>query len=196
MSPLSNSPAYWRCAFVAMLIPSLAVTPTQVRGQAAGTVLGKVTAENGMALSGASVEVEGTKFRTLTDDQGVFRVTGMPPGQANIQVKRLGFRPVAELRKVRRPAFDRPVQVHDVEQRGAELLPLQGHRDRILGIDRLPAHVSLPETDTAPVLQVYGGNQKHGRPFCSAPDINGATARRTENCGSRARRHTRPTPRP
>ena len=93
MSPLSNSPAYWRCAFVAMLIPSLAVTPTQVRGQAAGTVLGKVTAENGMALSGASVEVEGTKFRTLTDDQGVFRVTGMPPGQANIQVKRLGFRP-------------------------------------------------------------------------------------------------------
>src|SRR5437868_10198581 len=93
MSPLSNSPAYWRCAFVAMLIPSLAVTPTQVRGQAAGTVLGKVTAENGMALSGASVEVEGTKFRTLTDDQGVFRVTGMPPGQANIQVKRLGVRP-------------------------------------------------------------------------------------------------------
>ena len=80
-------------SLIVAVVASLAATPIHVVAQVNGAVLGKVTAENGIGLSGASVEVQGTKLRTVTDDQGAFRVSGIAPGHANIQVKRLGFRP-------------------------------------------------------------------------------------------------------
>ena len=83
----------FRVALFTLSFAGFVAGPHRLFAQAAGSILGKVTAENGIALAGASVEVEGTKLRTLTDDQGAFRVTGLPPGQASLQVKRLGFRP-------------------------------------------------------------------------------------------------------
>jgi TonB family protein len=80
--------------FVAALILLGAVsTPTFFLAQVSGAVTGKVTAENGLALSGANVEVQGTKLRATTDDQGRFRLNEVPAGQANIEVRRLGFHP-------------------------------------------------------------------------------------------------------
>ena len=87
-----------RCALYArlsVLIPVFVTMANRALGQAGGSVFGRVTAENGIVLSGATVVVAGTQIRALTDDSGNFRVTGLPPGQASIQVKRLGFLPGA-----------------------------------------------------------------------------------------------------
>lgn len=78
---------------LAVMIPGFALLSSRGVSQEGGSVRGKVTAENGIGLSGATIVVAGTKVRALSDDSGTFRVTGLPPGQANIHVKRLGFLP-------------------------------------------------------------------------------------------------------
>jgi TonB family protein len=77
----------------ALICLGSASAPTVAPGQATGVVAGKVTAENGLGLSGASVEVQGTQIRVVTDEQGVFRLPEVPAGLASIQVRRLGFHP-------------------------------------------------------------------------------------------------------
>jgi TonB family protein len=58
-------------------------------------VVGKVTAETGMALMGADVAVDGTQLRATTDDRGEFRLPGVPAGMIELRARRLGFRPDA-----------------------------------------------------------------------------------------------------
>lgn len=82
-----------RLFFAALILVGVVSAPTFSLAQVSGAVTGKVTAENGLALSGANVEVQGTKLRATTDDQGHFRLNEVPAGQANIEVRRLGFHP-------------------------------------------------------------------------------------------------------
>ena len=93
---MSGSLKLRTCALYArltVLIPAFVPMSNRALGQAGGSVFGRVTAENGIVLSGATVVVAGTQIRALTDESGSFRVTGLPAGQASIHVKRLGFLP-------------------------------------------------------------------------------------------------------
>jgi len=61
--------------------------------QGTGAIVGTVTAETGMALSGADVGIVGTQFHTITDERGGFRMIGVAPGTFEVRARRLGFRP-------------------------------------------------------------------------------------------------------
>jgi hypothetical protein len=61
--------------------------------QSTATLAGRVTAETGLALTGADVAVDGTQLRTTTNERGEFRFSGLPSGQVGIKARRLGFRP-------------------------------------------------------------------------------------------------------
>ena len=61
--------------------------------QGTGAIVGTVTAETGLALSGADVGVVGTKLTAVTDERGGFRLSGVTPGTLEVRARRLGFRP-------------------------------------------------------------------------------------------------------
>lgn len=51
----------------------------------------------GEPLSGVRIALEGTRFETVSDDQGRFRLGGMPPGAYRVSAMRIGFEPVDQL---------------------------------------------------------------------------------------------------
>lgn len=61
--------------------------------QGTGAIVGTVTAETGLALSGADVGIVGTKLSAVTDERGGFRLSGVTPGSFEVRARRLGFRP-------------------------------------------------------------------------------------------------------
>jgi len=64
----------------------------------AQTVLvGKVTDESGTPIPGADVQVGTVQGRFTTDADGWFRVTGVPVGLYYFGVRRIGYRPAADL---------------------------------------------------------------------------------------------------
>jgi len=64
----------------------------------AQTVLvGKVTDESGTPIQGAEVQVGSVQGRFTTDADGWFRVTGVPVGLYYFGVRRIGYRPAADL---------------------------------------------------------------------------------------------------
>ncbi|HYO46181.1 MAG TPA: TonB-dependent receptor [Gemmatimonadota bacterium] len=72
-------------AFVLVLSsPFVAVAQT-------GTIAGRVTAEDGEPIVGATVRLEGTDLRMLTDRQGEFVLREVPPGSYALQVEALGY---------------------------------------------------------------------------------------------------------
>ncbi|HMI49451.1 MAG TPA: TonB-dependent receptor, partial [Gemmatimonadaceae bacterium] len=80
---------------LATAISVIAVAPVVLVGQSPAMVVGKVTAETGMALMGADVAIDGTLFRAITNDRGEFRLPGVPAGPIEVRARRLGFRPDA-----------------------------------------------------------------------------------------------------
>ena len=77
------------------LLPVVAYTPSVAVAQSPAMVVGKVTAETGMALMGADIAIDGTQLRAITDDRGEFRLPGVPAGMIELRARRLGFRPDA-----------------------------------------------------------------------------------------------------
>jgi len=78
-----------------VFLPVVAYTPGVTAAQSPAVVVGKVTAETGMALMGADVAIDGTQLRATTDDRGEFRLPGVPAGIVELRARRLGFRPDA-----------------------------------------------------------------------------------------------------
>ena len=76
-------------------ISVIAIVPVGLAGQSPAMVVGRVTAETGMALMGADVAIDGTLLRATTDDRGEFRLPGVPAGTMEVRTRRLGFRPDA-----------------------------------------------------------------------------------------------------
>jgi hypothetical protein len=58
------------------------------------TLLGQVIGVKGLGLPGAEITLaHSDKLRSITDDSGRFRITGLPPGTNVFNVRRLGFEP-------------------------------------------------------------------------------------------------------
>jgi TonB-linked SusC/RagA family outer membrane protein len=77
---------------------SLLGTPSGVFAQAAtGSVAGRVAdTRSGLALESASVEVQGTRLGATTTAEGQYRITGVPPGQHVLRVRRIGYTAVSQ----------------------------------------------------------------------------------------------------
>ena len=79
---------------VALLLLAVAAIPVFAQG-VTGTLEGKATDEQGLALPGATVSVQNaaTGFRRsgTTDPQGVYRIPGLPVGAYDVQVELAGF---------------------------------------------------------------------------------------------------------
>jgi hypothetical protein len=100
------------------------------------SVTGRVTDTDGRVVSGADVIVVGTGYQTRTDADGVFGLTGLPPGPTQLTVRRLGLQP---LRTEANLELDREVALPDsalqMELVPTELEPIlvsaAAHRKRV-----------------------------------------------------------------
>lgn len=81
-----------RCAVLNLI---LALPPSTVHAQFAGSVRGTVHDSAGGVISSAHVSIKATGVATLTDSAGAFRIVDLPAGDAILEVRRLGFRPVS-----------------------------------------------------------------------------------------------------
>jgi TonB family protein len=80
----------------AYLVGTLAL-PAALAAQ--GTIIGTVLDSLGAAVSGTQISVEASGVRAVTDASGAFRLTRVQAGDAQLQIRRLGYRP--ESRTVR-----------------------------------------------------------------------------------------------
>ena len=72
----------------------LALLPGIVHAQSVGGVRGMVQDSAGGVISNAHVGIRASGTTTLTDSTGAFRLVDLPPGDAILEVRRLGYRPV------------------------------------------------------------------------------------------------------
>ncbi|MFB6240704.1 MAG: carboxypeptidase-like regulatory domain-containing protein, partial [Gemmatimonadota bacterium] len=67
-----------------------------------GAITGTVTAaQSGNPVSGAQVFIEGTQFGTLTNQDGTYRLEGVPAGQHTVQVRLIGYQRASQTVTVR-----------------------------------------------------------------------------------------------
>lgn len=115
-----------------LLTLTLVLAPGAAWAQATGTIRGTVVeAGTGRPLAGIDVAVQGTALTARTDEQGAFRIAGVPAGERVVQVRRLGFAPVEERVEVA-PGATATVTITLRE----EALALEGLVVTALGIER------------------------------------------------------------
>lgn len=74
-----------------VIMGALAVLPSAVLAQEGGTVTGRVTGqETGAPLSGVQIRVEGTTRRTVTGQNGEYRLVGVPAGRQTVDASVIG----------------------------------------------------------------------------------------------------------
>lgn len=77
------------------LVAALAIlAPSVLTAQATGTVEGSVLEQgSGRPLGNAQVAIAGTTLGALTNNQGFYRITGVPVRQVEVRVRLIGFNP-------------------------------------------------------------------------------------------------------
>lgn len=78
---------------IALVACGVLLLPLSIRAQNPGAVSGVVTDSSGAGVFGAEVTIGESAYRVFTDEQGVFRVVGIPVGSAALSVRRMGFAP-------------------------------------------------------------------------------------------------------
>jgi len=77
-------------ALVLSIVPFSASPSQATRG---GILTGTVTDSVGSPIFDAAIEIEGSRYRTGTDESGAFRFTGLSAGPVVVRARRLGFAP-------------------------------------------------------------------------------------------------------
>jgi TonB-linked SusC/RagA family outer membrane protein len=75
---------------LALVLQLIAVPAAQSQG--AGVISGVILGSGAQPLPSAQLHVLGTDLRATTDASGRFRIAGVPGTQANLQVRRIGYR--------------------------------------------------------------------------------------------------------
>ena len=73
----------------------LVLSPVDAIAQETGTLTGIVTGANAAPLAQARVTISGTLLTAATDLSGNFRIPGIPPGIRTLEVKIVGYAPLA-----------------------------------------------------------------------------------------------------
>ncbi len=92
--PIRSGYAHGRLALrlAAILALGPALVSAQTPGASTGVVEGRVIAAGtGVVLGNARVAVEGARLETATDEDGRFRLRGLPPGRAVLNVSYVGY---------------------------------------------------------------------------------------------------------
>ncbi|HXF96247.1 MAG TPA: TonB-dependent receptor [Gemmatimonadales bacterium] len=79
-----------RLAAAPLALMLLSAAPVVLAGQA-GVIRGRVTDAGGGALARASVSVDGTGFRAMTDAAGAYQLTDIPAGTYTLRVRLIGY---------------------------------------------------------------------------------------------------------
>ena len=78
------------------LLPLLPALLTPLRAQGTGTIAGVVVDAGGRFLEGAELAVTGTAIRGTSEREGVFRLSGVEPGNRTLSVAYPGMSPRSE----------------------------------------------------------------------------------------------------
>src|ERR1700680_1789976 len=81
---------YQNWLFLVIILNVLCLVPARAQ-EARGTVSGIVKDTNGGVLVGALVEIQPTGKRSVSDDQGQFRITDVAAGQYTLTTTYVGF---------------------------------------------------------------------------------------------------------
>jgi outer membrane receptor protein involved in Fe transport len=76
-----------------LVLPAALPTDAQAQAAQTGTISGRVTDENGSAVSGAQVSVARPGVGTQTQGSGTYVLARVPEGTQTVRVRMLGFRP-------------------------------------------------------------------------------------------------------
>ena len=75
------------------VLAAFALFASPLAAQSGGVISGRVTANGGQPLVGASITIGGTALRTVTGQGGEFRVTNVPAGTHDVTATILGYAP-------------------------------------------------------------------------------------------------------
>lgn len=80
------------CLVVALLLPSI----THAQNVATGTIAGRIfNPATGQYVRDAQVRIEGTNLSTISEGGGVYRLTGVPPGDVTLVITFTGYETVS-----------------------------------------------------------------------------------------------------
>ena len=92
-------PSLVRVSAIAVMLSMLSL-PALAAAQG-GTIRGRVTDETGNPIGQATVSLDATAFRAVSDERGAYVIAGVPEGNYLARVRRIGFIDVAPAVRVR-----------------------------------------------------------------------------------------------
>jgi TonB-linked SusC/RagA family outer membrane protein len=181
-------------------LPLLLLPFSDAWAQQAGTIMGRVTDQAGVPLSGVEVAVDGTGLSALSDENGRYQITRVPAGSAVVRVTRLGYTPVEQTVTVEASGtttVDLTLAVGAIELEG--LVAVGYGTQKKVNLTGAVASVQVEQMEKLPVptithalqglspgLQVLDGGHQPGR-YATDLLIRGqGTLGRTDNRGDRA----------
>ncbi len=75
---------------------SILIAETPAEAALHGSLTGRVVDDMGYVLPGASIQVEGTDFRAISDVDGFFRLTGLENGTYKVIISYVGYSPIEQ----------------------------------------------------------------------------------------------------
>jgi TonB family protein len=95
MQKSTHVPPGARLIGLALFLAALVALTGSAAAQSSGILSGVIRDSTGVPVIAAEVRIDGTDRRALSSDGGAFRFTGLPPGEATLTVRRLGFSPAS-----------------------------------------------------------------------------------------------------
>jgi hypothetical protein len=147
-------------AVLLLLFPGLAWTQ-----EGKGAIAGKVTDQTGAVLRGAQISIEAQDINMVSDEQGLFFVSGLAPGKCTLSISYVGFAPLSKTVDIvagQRANLDAKLELQSESQTvlvtaprataEAEAINVERTADNIVQV--LPAEVirSLPNANMADAL--------------------------------------------
>ena len=133
--------------------------PAGLRAQAAGTITGRVTAqETGAPLPNVNVSVQGTTLRTVTNQQGEFRLGGVPAGRQTVNVSTINHAPATRMVAV--APGESPTVANfalagrAIELEGIVVNAITGQRERKREVGTNVATIQVADIEMGPITKV------------------------------------------